>query len=324
MVSKDSSSAETRLRILDAARAEFAEKGYDGARVDAIAVRAGVNKALIYYYFRSKEVLLDELLQQFLNDRAKLRDTIDTSGDPAQLAIRIAQTDIGFLCERGDVLRVALMESLKNGGGQGNSFIDHWAEGLANNRAIYQQNGMSFRYTPRVVCALFFYHLMPMAAFATMGETVANKFGLDIHALRDEFLKLVGESLMSQYQSVFAASAKDPIPEVNLPQPKGGAHLAKDESVPGHLQTSDAEKQKLLAKHIVNGRLKKFPLKEKAVVVVLEYCSALFDVRKTYSEKEVNTLLATVAEDYVKVRRYLVEYGYLGRRSDGSAYWLRE
>ena len=38
MVNKDSS-AETRLRILDAARSEFAEKGYDGARVDAIAVR---------------------------------------------------------------------------------------------------------------------------------------------------------------------------------------------------------------------------------------------------------------------------------------------
>lgn len=157
-----------------------------------------------------------------------------------------------------------------------------------------------------------------------MGETVATKFGLDFQALRDEFLKLVGENLMSQYQGVFAASASDSAPEVNLPQPKNGDHGVKDESVPGHLQTSEAEKQKLLAKHIVNGRLKKFPLKEKAVVVVLEYCSALFDVRKTYTEKEVNALLESVADDYVKVRRYLIEYGYLGRRPDGSAYWLRE
>jgi len=40
--------------ILDAARAEFAEHGYAGARVDRIAARAGLNKQLIYYYFRSK------------------------------------------------------------------------------------------------------------------------------------------------------------------------------------------------------------------------------------------------------------------------------
>ena len=61
----------------------------------------------------------------------------------------------------------------------------------------------------------------------------------------------------------------------------------------------------------------------KAVVVMLEYFSSLFDVRKTYTEKEVNALLSQVADDFVKVRRYMVEYGYLGRRPDGSAYWSR-
>lgn len=40
--------------IIDSARAEFAEHGYAGARVDRIAARAGLNKQLIYYYFRSK------------------------------------------------------------------------------------------------------------------------------------------------------------------------------------------------------------------------------------------------------------------------------
>ena len=41
-------------RILEAATGEFAERGYDGARIEAIARRAGVNKALLYYYFPSK------------------------------------------------------------------------------------------------------------------------------------------------------------------------------------------------------------------------------------------------------------------------------
>ena len=49
---------DSRERILDAARSEFAEKGFDGARVDEIAKRADVNKALIYYYFKGKDELL--------------------------------------------------------------------------------------------------------------------------------------------------------------------------------------------------------------------------------------------------------------------------
>ena len=43
--------------ILDAAAKEFAEKGFDGARVDAIAKRAGINKAMLYYRVGDKEEL---------------------------------------------------------------------------------------------------------------------------------------------------------------------------------------------------------------------------------------------------------------------------
>ena len=51
-------------RILAAAAAEFAERGYSGARVDQIAHRAGVNKAMIYYHFRNKQELYRTLLRQ--------------------------------------------------------------------------------------------------------------------------------------------------------------------------------------------------------------------------------------------------------------------
>jgi TetR/AcrR family transcriptional regulator len=50
-------STETRNRILDAALSEFSGHGLAGARTDAIAAAAGVNKALLYYYFESKEKL---------------------------------------------------------------------------------------------------------------------------------------------------------------------------------------------------------------------------------------------------------------------------
>ncbi len=52
------------LRILAAAQEEFARRGFDGARVDQIARRAGVNKQLLFYYFHSKRGLFHAVLSQ--------------------------------------------------------------------------------------------------------------------------------------------------------------------------------------------------------------------------------------------------------------------
>lgn len=52
-------SADTRTKILDAALREFAANGLAGARTERIAVAAGVNKALLYYYFESKQKLYE-------------------------------------------------------------------------------------------------------------------------------------------------------------------------------------------------------------------------------------------------------------------------
>jgi len=53
----------TRARILDAAVREFSENGLAGARTEQIAEIAGVNKALLYYYFKSKEALYKASLE---------------------------------------------------------------------------------------------------------------------------------------------------------------------------------------------------------------------------------------------------------------------
>ncbi len=53
----------TEEKIIAGALAEFAEYGYEGARVDRIAKRAGVNKAMIYYHYRGKEKLYEKLLR---------------------------------------------------------------------------------------------------------------------------------------------------------------------------------------------------------------------------------------------------------------------
>ena len=56
----------TEEKILNAAREVFIRKGMDGARMQEIADEAGINKALLHYYFRSKEKLFDAIFSKII------------------------------------------------------------------------------------------------------------------------------------------------------------------------------------------------------------------------------------------------------------------
>src|SRR5439155_20173416 len=56
----------TRARIVTAARKEFGRSGFEGARIGAIARRAGVNPSLIFYYFQNKAGLYRAVSEQRL------------------------------------------------------------------------------------------------------------------------------------------------------------------------------------------------------------------------------------------------------------------
>src|SRR5271157_5048627 len=66
--SRHHDSVSTRETILEAAEHIFADEGLEGARTDAIAAAAGVNKALLYYYFRNKDGLYRAVLEGYLAD----------------------------------------------------------------------------------------------------------------------------------------------------------------------------------------------------------------------------------------------------------------
>ncbi|TCL76388.1 transcriptional regulator [Hydrogenispora ethanolica] len=73
-----------------------------------------------------------------------------------------------------------------------------------------------------------------------------------------------------------------------------------------------------------DGPLHSFPKKEKRKVVILKHLVQRFDPKRKYTEKEVNQLLKAAYDDYVTVRRYLIEYGFMDRHADGSLYWVKD
>ncbi|WP_194924060.1 TetR/AcrR family transcriptional regulator [Catenulispora pinisilvae] len=81
-------SADTRGEILDAARAEFASRGYEKATVRGIARAAGVDSALVHHYFGSKDRVFLAALE-FPVDPATLLELV--AGDPAGVGERLAR-----------------------------------------------------------------------------------------------------------------------------------------------------------------------------------------------------------------------------------------
>lgn len=73
-----------------------------------------------------------------------------------------------------------------------------------------------------------------------------------------------------------------------------------------------------------NGAIKIYPSKEKKKIIILSEVIKNFSTGKKYSEKEINRILKRIYEDYATIRRALVEYGFIERADDCSAYWVKE
>lgn len=71
----------------------------------------------------------------------------------------------------------------------------------------------------------------------------------------------------------------------------------------------------------LSGRLERFPRKQKHKLILLEEISKKFELDRFYTEREVNEILEGLYDDYVTLRRYLVDAGLMDRQADGSQYW---
>src|SRR5256885_3739994 len=89
---------ESRAAILRAAAQEFAEHGIAGARTDAIAREARVNKALLYYYFKDKETLYGAVLDDaFSGLKSAVFEVLDSQLPPREKIMAYAGAYFDFI-----------------------------------------------------------------------------------------------------------------------------------------------------------------------------------------------------------------------------------
>jgi TetR/AcrR family transcriptional regulator len=109
-------SKNNRQRILRHSMAEFASKGYDGARVDSIAHRCRLSKNMLYHYFNSKEGLFIAVLENaYETFRARQRDFAIRGSDPVDAMCQLINHTFYALLENQDFIALLNTANLHKG-----------------------------------------------------------------------------------------------------------------------------------------------------------------------------------------------------------------
>jgi AcrR family transcriptional regulator len=194
MVTSRRDPVRTRERILRAARREFVAKGIAGARVDAIARAASVNKRMLYHYFGDKEALY----------RAVLREGIATNLDLVAAAPADPAALLPFLLPRVqarlDGIRLLQWEAL--GGGERKPVAEEerrkaWVEAAERlrdaQRAGHLQQDLDAEYLVLALMALtIFPHAFPQVVQMVTGLRPSDS---EFQQGQARFLRRLGTSL---------------------------------------------------------------------------------------------------------------------------------
>jgi len=187
-------SVETKTRILAVAEEIFSNVGFDGARVDDIAKKAGVNKALIYYYFKSKDEILETLFSSLVEDAKNMlvksmEGTPDVcTGDNYK---KLFDMYIHFITKKRKIIKVAISESAKTDAKPsvvmelGNMIINAEIESI---RKEYEVQGLHFPEDKQEKMIMeFFTGFAPFLSYALYKDQWINQYNISETELQEKF-----------------------------------------------------------------------------------------------------------------------------------------
>ena len=110
-MSQKNTELQTVERIVAAARDEFTDHGYSGARVDAIAARAEVNKALLYYHIGGKAALYERVLHETLGRATEnLAKIVQMAPDPVEKLRTYIRMLLGTIRDNPQIPSIIMQE----------------------------------------------------------------------------------------------------------------------------------------------------------------------------------------------------------------------
>lgn len=216
---------ERKLHILKAAEKLFARNSFHGTRVEDIAAAAKVNKATIYYYFKSKQAVLDYLIEDFLTsfvthmqhmfkniDLGLYSQSLSTADDMVRindeqgvrhlLGVMGQWVDIllAFFEEKRDTLRIMFAESMMEGENRRLLFrlSDMIAAGGETFPEQFQQIGIE-KLSQGTVIIKFFAGILPLAYYAVCADEWCTHYKMKKEALHKGVLMMFHMEIMGYF-----------------------------------------------------------------------------------------------------------------------------
>ena len=186
MISTDSvaKSGEVRQRILDSAAEVFAECGFGGAGVDAIARRAGVNKAMLYYHVGDKATLFGEVVNANVGRIAQAVTTgLAETDNPTERLRAIPRAFARTVRERPFLPQLMLREIAAGGPNLPPHVLERMAEVMGMTRAVLEDGlarGVFRKVDPFVAHLLLIGATMFMANALRLRERFSDALGLTL------------------------------------------------------------------------------------------------------------------------------------------------
>lgn len=180
-------------RILSTAIRVFAEKSYEGSRIDEIAREANVPKSLIYYHFKSKEEILQVAVDNFIKEYLEL--IADTASEnhkekAEELPLRMKNRYYEFGQRNADLVRVILIDSLKKTKERPVLFqiVDAMTSLEASHKSDQDLNIQERR------IAEFFTSFMPNYAYVCFADSWVKYFQMERKEFDQLYLKVYEET----------------------------------------------------------------------------------------------------------------------------------
>lgn len=218
---------ESRDKILKAAEELFSTKGFDGTAVREISEKAGVNKALIFYYFKNKEDILQCLMDSLINDMKaeaiqqlqqnqsdlkdgrlvlehdKIKFRVMDQNTIDQYMDSVIERSLDFYLMRKNIIRILVAESLKRGGHSSLVFritdilTDKGKDSLPS---VMEQDGIKPEIDSQALVERFFAGLMPVLSFVIYFDDWQEHYHISEEQFKKEFIKSYKKSYGNFYQ----------------------------------------------------------------------------------------------------------------------------
>jgi AcrR family transcriptional regulator len=188
-------SINTKVDILDAAEILFAEKGFDGTGIMEIATRAGVPKSLIYYYFSSKEKILNELINRLLEAIVAVKKETAAQVKPEDMLTRDGlyrslNTLYTFIERHKNVYRIMHQEALKK------DFIGNLLLEIPVSQQAsidyFKEAGMTVNEND-IKLGHFFLIATPFISFMLLKEKWCEQNSMDPGEVKEKFFELIAD-----------------------------------------------------------------------------------------------------------------------------------